>query len=120
MIYLIIFFIVAFIISISLKKYSDYKKKFLKSEIEVSKNAYAEVLKPGLVVLRNVIDEKDQIALCRFADRVGSGRHGTKDSYWQKSRYKGKKLLNYGTKGRVYHALSYFPDGNFLKNMCIK
>lgn len=115
-------------------KEDSYSPNMLK-EINVIEDATVEKILPGFVVLRKILDEKDQRTMVMFANKVGSGKIGTKNSFWLENN--GKKFLNLGkyplllqnelistifhikgSRGRIYDCLKNYEEGSDLANLC--
>ena len=100
-----------------IKKKLGWKKYSIK-DLEISKNVEKKVILPGFVLLKGVLDRKCQKIMYEFAQKIGSGKIGTKNSFWVD--YKGKKVLNLTTRGRIYNCLTNYDDGKDIVKFCQK
>jgi len=64
------------------------------------------------------LDEANQHALCNFA--LNLGEHSETGGFWQ-TLPDGEKVLNSGKdRGRIYDAISKYPENYEIQNLCME
>ena len=72
------------------------------------------VIAPGIVLLKGVLTKEQQIWCAEYSIEAGS----MEDGFWIKGE-NGEKLLNSDTgRGRMYDAITRFPDADYVRMLC--
>ncbi len=97
-----------------LKSFSDAKW-----ELAINKSDSCVVTRfgPGLVLIKNAFGVESQKWLARYA--MGAGKD-PKTGFWVNAGKDGKPILNATpSRGRIYQALSKYPEFDRIKQMCL-